>query len=89
MVRVAVTLPDDIFQAAETLRLKNATKLTRSEFYRLVLEEYVRKEERIRLEKQYIKGYLDQPETPEEVEWLLQASLQALTENPWEKDIEA
>jgi hypothetical protein len=34
------------------------------------------------LEEQYIRGYLDYPETPEEEEWATQASLDALAETP-------
>jgi hypothetical protein len=37
------------------------------------------------LEEQYIKGYTDYPETPEEVEWVLAAGLAVLAEEPWEE----
>ena len=36
------------------------------------------------LEEQYVRGYLENPETPEELEWVFRAGLEALAENPWE-----
>ena len=38
------------------------------------------------LEEQYIRGYLEYPETPEEEEWAAQASLVTLAENPWDEE---
>ena len=86
MARVDFILPDDVFEAAEKIRLGGKSALTQSQFYRLAVEEYVRQQIERRLDEQYIKGYLEHPETPEEVEWVMQAGLPVLAENPWEED---
>ncbi len=38
------------------------------------------------LEERYIRGYIENPETPEEVEGAYLASLAALAENPWDDE---
>ena len=86
MARVDFILPDDVFEAAEKIRLEGTSGLTQGQFYRLAVEEYVRQQIEHRLDEQYIRGYLEHPETPEEVEWVMQAGLPILAENPWEED---
>ncbi|PKB78501.1 MAG: hypothetical protein BZY88_17970 [SAR202 cluster bacterium Io17-Chloro-G9] len=82
MAKIAISLPDDIFQAVEKERL--ARGQSRSKFFRHAVEEHLRRQRERELEEQYVRGYLENPETPEELEWIFAAGLEALAENPWE-----
>ncbi len=44
--------------------------------------------EPISAEEQYMLGYLENPETPEELEWICKAGLDALAEEPWDEHVE-
>ena len=82
MAKIAISLPDDVLHAVEKERKESG--ISRSEFFRKAVEEHLRREHEKELEKQYVRGYLENPESPEEMEWILQAGLEALTELPWE-----
>lgn len=82
MAKIAISLPDDVHQAVEKERL--ATGESRSQFFRHAVEERLRRARDRELEEQYVRGYLENPETPEELEWVFRAGLEALAENPWE-----
>ena len=75
-----------MFNAVEKNRLE--TGMSRSQYFRKAVEEYLRREEERELEEQYIKGYLNHPETPEEMEWVHQAGLEVLAKGPWEEEDE-
>ena len=86
MAKVAISLPDDVFEAIEKNRL--AIGITRSEVIRKAIEEYLRHEKKRQLEDQYIQGYLDCPETAEEIDWVASAGLAALAGDSWEQEEE-
>ena len=46
-------------------------------------EQNLRTENEKSLEEQYIRGYLEQPETAEESEWLGEAAAEVFAKNPW------
>ena len=89
MAKIAISLPDDVLEAVERERLGRDQKLSRSEFIKIAVEQYLRTErERAEtektlktLEEQYIRGYLEHPETEEELDaWVDQASMIGLRE---------
>ena len=82
MAKIAISLPDDVLKEIEKERL--AKGVSRSEFFRRAVEEHLRRQRERELEEQYVRGYLENPETPEELEWVFAAGLEALAENPWE-----
>ena len=83
MAKIAISLPDEVYQAVEKERL--AKGVSRSEFFRRAAEDHLRRAKERELEEQYVRGYLENPETPEELEWVFKAGLEALAENPWEE----
>jgi len=50
------------------------------------LEQDLRTEYEESLEEQYIRGYLDQPETTEETEWLSETAAEVFAQNPWRQE---
>ena len=81
MAKIAISLPDPVFQAVEATRL--AMGMSRSEFFRTAAEEYLRRERDRELEKEYVRGYLEHPETPGEMAWAETVGLEALANEPW------
>ena len=82
MAKIAISLPDDVLEEIEKERL--AIGVSRSEFFRRAVKEHLRRAKELELEEQYVRGYLESPETPEELEWVFKAGLEALAETPWE-----
>ena len=84
MAKIAISLPDEMLEAVEKERLARGE--SRSQFFRRAAEEHLRRGREQELEEQYVRGYLENPETPEELEWVFKAGLEALAENPWEDE---
>ena len=82
MAKIAISLPDEVLEAVERERLGRSIILSRSEFIKRAVEQYLRTESERTLEEQYIRGYLDHPETEEDSGWLgwRQASMEGLRE---------
>lgn len=81
-VKIAISLPEDVFQAAEGERRQRHE--SRSEFYRHALEAFLRREgERVSIER-YVSGYAEQPETADDVATATAAAHAALATEPWE-----
>ena len=81
MARIAISLPDEVLEAVEKERLGRSEVLSRSEFIKRAVEQYLRTESERTVEEQYIRGYLDHPETEEELDaWVDQASMTGLRE---------
>ena len=86
MVKIAISLPEEILQAVEKERL--ATGLNRSEFFRRAVEEHLRRVKEREDVERYIQGYLKYPEAKEEIT-LAEATLQyAFDDDSWEDDWE-
>ena len=75
MAKIAISLPDEVLDAVEKERSESG--ISRSEYFRRTVEEHLRRtmDEQIRREKEkedterYIQGYLEDPESPEELAW--------------------
>lgn len=80
--KIAISLPKDLLTEIE--RQCAARGESRSQFLRMAVEEFLRRERQKEMEEQYIQGYLKYPETPEEVEGIYKASLAALAQEPWD-----
>ncbi|MDA0263917.1 MAG: ribbon-helix-helix protein, CopG family [Chloroflexi bacterium] len=84
MAKIAISLPDEILDAVEKERIRCG--ISRSEYFRRTVEEHLRREKEREDVERYIQGYLEDPETPEELEWVVRAGLEALADIPWEED---
>ncbi len=81
-VKVAISLPPTIFQTVEKERRKRGE--SRSEFFRQAVQAFLRDLREKRDVERYIQGYLEQPETADEVREVSTVSYAALAEEPWE-----
>lgn len=86
MVRVAITLPDNVFQAAEKMRLEGNAKLTRSEFFRAAVEEYVQRRTISEENMRKLETFFEQEKEGDLEEWLAVAVQYAFDPNDsWEE----
>ena len=86
MAKIAISLPDDILKDIEDERL--AAGETRSEFFRRAVKAYFQNKRKREDIERYVRGYLEQPETEEELAWVEAASQAVLAEYPWEEEAE-
>ena len=82
MAKIAISLPDDVFQVIEKERLARGE--SRSAFFRRAVEAYLRRERERERDEQYVRAYQLYPETPEELAWA-QLGLTALAQEPWDE----
>ena len=86
MAKIAISLPEETLQSVEKERL--ASGLSRSEFFRRVVEEHLRRVKELEDVERYVQGYLKYPETKEEIT-LAEATLHyAFDDESWEDDWE-
>ena len=86
MVRVAITLPDDVFQAAEKMRLESDVKLTRSQFFRAAVEEYVGKRIPTKESLDELEVFFEQDTEDDLNKWVAAAAQYAFdAEDSWEE----
>ena len=81
-VKVAISLPYELLEEAE--RSRQARGETRSEFVRRAIEAFLRREREREDVERYIRGYLEQPETEDEIAVSRHLSLEAFRREPWE-----
>ena len=86
MAKIAISLPDEVYQAVEKARLAKGE--SRSQFFRRAVEEYLRRAREREDVEQYIRGYQLYPETQEEVALAAATLAYIMAENPWEEDAE-
>ena len=86
MAKIAISLPDEVLEAVEKERLGRNKVLSRSEFIKIAVQQYLQTESEKSLEEQYIRGYLEHPETAEESGWLDQAAAEVFAGNPWKQE---
>ena len=84
MAKIAISLPDEVYQAVEKERLANGE--SRSKFFRRAVEDYMRRAKQRRDVEQYIRGYQQYPETKEEVALAESTLRYVMAENPWEDE---
>ena len=80
--KVTVSLPTDLLVLAQ--RLQNERGATRSALVREALERFIREEQERAAVERYVRGYLDHPETGDEMEVWDQLGAEALASEPWE-----
>ncbi len=79
--KVAISLPVSILETIEKER--KARGESRSEFFRLAVEEYLKQGRESKAIKDYIEGYVAQPESAGEVKATHRAGMAVLAEEPW------
>ena len=82
--KIAISLPENLLQSIERERQANGE--SRSEFFRRAAEALLRREREREAIEQYVRGYLEMPETDEEVAFAQSMAHIAFAENPWESD---
>lgn len=80
-VKIAISLPADVLEAVEKER--RARSESRSQFFRQAVEHFLRQQHLQEAVKQYVQGYLAQPETDEEVAAVQQVSMAVLSQEAW------
>ncbi len=84
MAKIAISLPDKILDAVEKERTESG--ISRSEYFRRAVEEHLRREKEKEDIARYIQGYLENPETPEEMAWVQSTIQYAFDDEPWEDE---
>ena len=84
MAKIAISLPDDVLDAVEKERMECG--ISRSEYFRRAVEEHLRRENEKEDVARYIRGYLDDPETPEELESARTLTHYAFDDDSWEEE---
>ena len=79
--KVAISLPEHILAAVEMER--RAKGESRSEFFRRAVETRIKQEQESCAIKDYVRGYRQYPDAPEEVEAAHRAGSAALAAEPW------
>ena len=82
--KIAISLPEELLEEIE--RESGASGVTRSEYLRRAVEAFLRREREREAIEQYIQGYLQHPETQEELGWVEAASQGVLEEYPWQDE---
>jgi metal-responsive CopG/Arc/MetJ family transcriptional regulator len=80
-VKIAISLPADLLEALEKER--QARNESRSQFFRQAVEHLLRQRRLQEAVKQYVQGYLADPESDEEVASVQQVSMAALHPEDW------
>lgn len=81
-VKVAISLPPAVLQTVEMERRKRGE--SRSEFFRQAVQAFLCELKERRDVERYVQGYLEQPETANEIREVSAVSYAALAEEPWE-----
>lgn len=80
--KVAITLPAELHEQLE--RTRGRLKLNRSEAMQQAVRLWLRTQEGDPRVEQYVRGYRDQPDDPEEAAVLVEAWAQGLAPEEWE-----
>ena len=72
MAKIAISLPDAVLQEIENERLAGGE--SRSEFFRRAVEAYFKNKREKEAIEQYVRGYLRDPETGDDLGWLEEAT---------------
>jgi metal-responsive CopG/Arc/MetJ family transcriptional regulator len=81
-VKVAISLPQELFAAAERERKEGGE--SRSELYRRAIDAYLRHRREQRAVERYIRGYQEYPETDHEVAAVHELSKETLSKEQWD-----
>lgn len=84
MVKIALNLPDGVYDALEKSRAKSGA--SRSGYIRDAVEERLRREKKQVDIERYIQGYRRFPETAEEIAYSESLVRKVFAENPWDEN---
>ena len=82
MSKVAISLPPKILETVEKERQKRGE--SRSEFFRQAVQAFLRALKEEKDVQRYVQGYLQHPESADEIREVSAASYAALVEEPWD-----
>jgi len=82
MAKIAISLPDEVYQAVEKARL--AKGKSRSQFFRRAVEEHLQRAREWEDVERYIRGYQLYPETKDEIALAESTLHYAFDEDSWE-----
>jgi len=80
-IKVAVSIPKDLYQALERARKKNGK--SRSAVVQDALRHWLNQQREAEMVRQYVEGYRRMPETEEETAWVDAVSRRALLTEEW------
>lgn len=80
--KVAISLPEDILNDIEKER--KARGESRSEFFRRAVKNYLQDKQESSAINEYVRGYREMPESPEEFGVMEQLGIAVLSGEPWE-----
>ena len=80
--KIAISLPQDILNNIEKERKDRGE--SRSEFFRHAVKNYLQEKQESSAISEYIRGYQEVPESPEEFGVMEQLGIAVLSEEPWE-----
>ena len=82
--KIAISLPGNLLQGID--REREASGETRSEYFRRAVQVLLRYEEEREAAEQYVRGYVQDPETDSELDWVEVTSHEVLAAYPWEEE---
>ena len=83
MAEIAISLPDDVLEAVEKEHIDRG--ISRSEYLHRTVEEHLHRENEKEDVSRYIQGYIENPETPEEMARVEATLHYAFDEESWEE----
>ncbi len=84
LARITISLPETLLHTAEA-KLGHG-EASRSALIRRILEDALKDAEEREQVEQYRRSYTEQPQTEEEIGWVVAAGLETLKRNPWVDD---
>ena len=82
VARVSISLPQDTLRAAD--RERRETRESRSEFFRRAIDELIRRRRERDAVDRYVAGYVAEPETADQQDWVDRAGRDLLEQEPWD-----
>ena len=82
VTKVAISLPKDVLEAIE--RKRKVKGESRSKFFQQAVRKFLEEEEQCSAIGDYIRGYQEAPESPEEIEAIDRLGSAVLAGEPWE-----
>ncbi len=80
--KISISLPDGVLRRVDQRR--RATRESRSEFFRRAVEELLRRQREEEAVREYVAGYVAEPESPREVEQAQGLASAVLAQESWE-----
>ena len=80
--KIAISLPENLLRVVDEQCRANGT--SRSAFFRSAVEELTRRQREQDSAGRYVRGYLQHPESNEEIQEALRTSMTVLSMEPWE-----